>query len=251
MSGDSETSSAGLAVAARMMLRQADRATLATVLTGEARPYASLVGMATDIDGTPILLLSRLAEHTRAILEDPRVSLLIDGTAGFANPQQGPRVSLVGRAVPAGSARFAGRFLARHPAAELYAGFGDFAFYRIDIERMHWVGGFGRARWLAPLPACDAGTADRFEAVLPALRSAVEGPVGEGPAGADCLLGRLARLRLGRRGRRWRLAGVDPDGCDLGCGKKVHRLAFESPLPSAEDILATLMDLARNIQHAS
>lgn len=244
MSGESDVSSEGLAVAARMLLRHADRATLATVLAGRDGPYASLVGIATDVDATPILLLSRLAEHTRAILEESRVSLLIDGTHGFVNPQQGPRVSLLGRAVPDGAARLRRRFLARHPAAELYAGFGDFSVYRIDIERMHWVGGFGRARWLEPRPACDAAAAGRFDAALPALGRAID-------ERQDDLLRRIAHHRLRRRGRRWRLAGADPDGCDLACGKAVHRLAFETPVPVPEDILPVLIGLARNIQDAS
>ena len=104
-------------------------------------PYASLVLVAVDHDLSPILLLSDLAEHTKAIAADDRVSLLFDGTHGLDQPLTGPRVTLVGRAARTDDARLARRFLARHPDAEMYAGFKDFHFYRVAVERAHLVGG--------------------------------------------------------------------------------------------------------------
>jgi putative heme iron utilization protein len=223
-----------------MLLRQADRAALGTFLADQARPYVSLVGVATDIDGAPILLLSQLAEHTQAILKNPLVSLLIDGTAEFHNPQQGPRVTLLGHVVPGGDERLGRRFLARHPAAALYAGFGDFSFYTLIVERMHWVGGFGRAQWLAPRPACDASVARAFDAALPEVRAAIL------RHHADAL-GLIARRRLKKRSSDWHLAGIDPDGCDLARGKTVHRLAFPDPLASPDEVMAALIGLTRDI----
>ncbi len=229
-----------LAVIARMLLRQADRAAFGTLLADQGRPYVSLVGIATDIDGTPILLLSRLAEHTRAILKSPQGSLLIDGTAGFSNPQQGPRVTVVGQLMPSHDERLRRRFLARHPSAALYAGFGDFSFYALVVERMHWVGGFGRAQWLTPRPACDAPAAQAFDAALPELQAALEREQAD-------LLGRIARRRLKKRSRDWRLVGIDPDGCDLAGGKTVRRLSFDEPLVSPDGVIPALTDLVRNI----
>src|SRR6185437_2650559 len=84
------------AVIARRLVRGADRGTLATALEGW--PYASLVLVATAPDGAPLLLLSTLARHTANIAAEPRVSLLVDGTAGLADPLTGPRASLLGRA---------------------------------------------------------------------------------------------------------------------------------------------------------
>src|SRR6266851_6240948 len=86
--------------AVRDLVRGLDRAALATALPVQsgAWPYASLVLVAVDHDLAPILLLSDLAEHTKAIAADSRVSLLFDGTAGFDQPLTGPRVSLLGRA---------------------------------------------------------------------------------------------------------------------------------------------------------
>ncbi len=224
-----------------MLLRQADRAALGTLLAGRQRPYVSLVGIATDIDGTPILLLSRLAEHTRAILQDPQASLLIDGTAAFDNPQQGPRVSLLGRLVADDEDRLPRRFLARHPAAALYAGFGDFAFYRLVVERMHWVGGFGRARWLVAKPACDETLARAFDTALPSLRDAIDRHHG-------AMLARIVRRRFKTDEEDWHLSAVDPDGCDVVAGDKALRLSFAGPLASPDRLIAALGGLARHIE---
>ena len=141
------------ATAVHGLLRRLDRAALATVLPeaggdGTAWPYASLVLVALDHGLAPILLLSDLAEHSKAISADARVSLLFDGTAGLDAPLTGPRVTLVGRAAPADDLEARRRFLARHPDAAMYAGFRDFRFYRVTPERAHLVGGFGKIHWL-------------------------------------------------------------------------------------------------------
>ncbi|HEY7688786.1 MAG TPA: pyridoxamine 5'-phosphate oxidase family protein [Dongiaceae bacterium] len=135
----------------RDLLRAARQASLATSLpaaTYQAWPYASLVLMAIAADGAPILLLSDLSEHAKNIAADSRVSLLIDGTAGRKDPLTGPRVSLLGRAVRADDAELKARFLARQPRAKVYAGFGDFHIYKVQVERAHFVAGFGRIHWI-------------------------------------------------------------------------------------------------------
>jgi len=133
---------------ARALLREAQRATLATLLDGA--PYASLVLVAEDEDGSPILLLSDLAEHAKNLKRDKRASLLIDGTAGLADALAGPRVTLLGSFERKNDERLKARFLARHPSAATYAGFGDFACYRMNVARAHLVEGFGRIAWIAP-----------------------------------------------------------------------------------------------------
>ncbi len=142
---------------ARRMLAEAREATLATAFAGarpdeRGWPYASLVLLATDARGMPLLLLSDLAEHTRNLRDDPRVSLLIDATQGHADRLAEPRLTLLGRAAviadDADRADARTRFLARHPPAATYAGFGDFRFYRVTPDRAHLVAGFGRIRWI-------------------------------------------------------------------------------------------------------
>ena len=111
-------------------------------------PYASLVLVAADLDASPLLLLSDLAQHSRNIAFDPRVSLLLDGTEGHADPLAGPRLTLLGRAEAVADPRLLARFAARHPSSALYAGFADFRLYRVAVERGHLVAGFGRIDWI-------------------------------------------------------------------------------------------------------
>src|SRR5262249_21981169 len=149
-----------------------DRASLASALPredGPAWPYASLVLVAVDHDLAPILLLSNLAEHAKAIAADSRVSLLFDGTADFDQPLTGPRVSLLGRAARTGDDGLKKRFLAHHPDAEVYASFKDFNFYRVAPERAHLVGGFGKICWLTMadlLPEPAAALAESEAAIV-------------------------------------------------------------------------------------
>ena len=131
-----------LAVFGRLLARGCTRAALATSLNGA--PYASLVLFAVDVDASPLLLLSDLAQHSRNIAFDPRVSLLLDATQGHPDPLTGARLTLLGRALPADDPRCLARFLAHHPSSAGYAGFPDFRLYRVVIERGHLVAGFGR-----------------------------------------------------------------------------------------------------------
>ena len=93
-------------------------------------------------------MLSDLAEHSRNIAADDRVSLLIDGTAGYDDPLPGPRLTVLVRTRRNADANHRQRFLARHPEAALYADFNDFAIYRIALDRAHLVAGFGRIDWI-------------------------------------------------------------------------------------------------------
>lgn len=130
----------------RNLMRAQATAALGTAMEGA--PYVSLVLVAFDADGAPLLLLSRLAQHTRNLLADPRVSLLFDGTAGLDEPLTGPRLTVLGSAAPCSDAGAMDRYLTRHPSAGAYAGFSDFDLYRVVIARGHLVAGFGKIRWI-------------------------------------------------------------------------------------------------------
>ncbi len=226
----------------RTLLRGLDRASLATSLPAEpvGWPYASLVLVAVDHDLSPILLLSDLAEHTKAIKADGRVSLLFDGTAGLDQPLTGPRATVLGRAERTGDERLKARFLARHPDAALYAGFKDFSVYRIAIERAHLVGGFGKIRWI-----------DAAELAPPQVSGLAEAEPGivshmnEDHADAVQL---YATKLIGLAGSGWKMTGIDPEGIDLRRGGQVARLEFDAPLLAANEarkVLVALVGKAR------
>lgn len=221
----------------RDLVRGLDRAALATALPAEGGnwPYASLVLVAVDHDLSPILLLSDLAEHTKAIAADDRVSLLFDGTHGLDQPLTGPRVTLVGRAARSDDTRLARRFLARHPDAEIYAGFKDFHFYRVAVERAHLVAGFGKIRWLSAVElnaAPAAGLADAEGGIVSHMND----------DHADAVQLYAGKL-LGLAGSDWRMTGIDAEGIDLRQRGQVARLAFDVPLAAASEARKVLVSL--------
>ncbi len=234
----------------RDLVRGRDRAALATALpdpAGAGRwPYASLVLVAVDHDLSPILLLSDLADHSKAIAADARVSLLFDGTAGFEQPLTGPRVSLLGRAARTDDERLKRRFLARHPDAAMYAGFKDFKFYRIAVERAHLVGGFGKIHWLAAAELMPAALAGPF-AAFGKVEDDIVAHMNADHADAIQL---YAQRLLGLSGEGWKMTGIDAEGLDLRRGGQVARLAFEAPLAGPEQARATLVNLVAKARTA-
>src|ERR1700730_14060037 len=134
---------------AKELLRSVRAGALATLAPGNAFPFASLVNVATTPDGSPILLLSRLAAHTRHLASDPRLALRLVQT-GRGQPPAHPHVTIMGAGEcvidPDGRASLKARFLAKHPESALYADFGDFAFWRVAMEKEHFNGGCARAR---------------------------------------------------------------------------------------------------------
>lgn len=227
----------------RALLRGLDRATLATALppppggeSGIPWPYASLVLAAVDHDLSPILLLSDLAEHTNAITSDGRVSLLFDGTGGLDQPLTGARVTLLGRAARTTDERLGQRFLAHHPDAAMYAGFKDFHFYRVALERAHLVAGFGKIRWLE--------AADLLPVPVPAdLAESESGIVSHMNEDHADALQLYAQKLLGLPGTDWRMTGIDAEGIDLRWAGQVARLPFDAPLASVAEARKALVAL--------
>jgi putative heme iron utilization protein len=229
----------------RELIRSRDRAALATALPAEggARPYASLVLVAVDHDLSPILLMSDLAEHSKAIAADPRVSLLFDGTAGLAQPLTGPRATVMGWAARTDDERLKRRFLRHHPDAALYAGFGDFHFYRVTLERTHLVGGFGKIRWIEPAEL-------RAVPALAELAGSEEGIVAHMNGDhADAVQLYAAKL-LGLPGTGWTMTGIDAEGIDLRSAGDVARLRFETPMTAAAEARPVLVSLVAEARKA-
>src|SRR5690349_19536820 len=135
--------------AAKKLLREGRSGALATLMPGSGDPYCSLVNVATAADGAPLLLISKLAVHTKNILADPRVSLMIDERKP-GDPLEGARVMLMGTAAATDDPQVRARYLARQPEAEMFAGFADFSFYRVELKSAHLVAGFGRIVDLTP-----------------------------------------------------------------------------------------------------
>ncbi len=222
----------------RRLVRCSLTAALATLDQASGYPYASLVVVATTAAGAPVLLLSRLAKHTRNLVGDKRASLLFDGTSRSADPLSGSRVTLVGRLAPCDSAAVRDRFLARHPTAENYVDFTDFGFYSLSIESAHFIGGFGR---IVEVPASDVLVDTAQAAALLAAEQDIVVHMNQHHADAVSL---CATRLLGQTEGPWRMVGMDPEGADLQAGGRLTRLVFATRVLTPEDARRELAHLA-------
>jgi len=227
---------------AKGLLRATRAGALATIDRNTGHPFASLVNVATDVDGSPVILVSRLATHTANLEVDGRASLLLAAT-GKGDPLAHPRLTLLGtfaqvvrddRQEP----RLRRRFLARHPKSELYAGFADFSFWRLSAVSAHLNGGFARA---ADMKAADVmtevfGAENLIEAEAGAVAHMNEDH-------ADTLRLYATKL-LGAEDGPWRLTGLDPEGLDLARGDATLRLPFPERVTNAEQLRKVVVDLA-------
>lgn len=226
---------------AKTIMRVARFGGLAALQPETGYPIASRVAVATDVDGTPFILTSTLSGHTSAILNDPRCSLLV-GEPGKGDPLAHARVTLFANAERAerGSSlheRLRRRYLARHPKAELYVDFGDFAFFRLEIGGASLNGGFGKAYELSRNDLVSGGDISSFSN----YEDGVVEHMNQDHRDAVAL---YAQVLCRAPPANWRLAAVDPEGIDLVAGDLVERLWFDMPLESPEQLRGVLVDLA-------
>jgi heme iron utilization protein len=232
----------------RTLLSRARHGTLCTLARDpEGVPFGSLVALASDAAGRPLLLLSELAEHTRNLHGSPRASILVTAAATGADDLLAhARVTLVGscaRIDDDASTRAArDTFLAAHPSAATYASFKDFAMYRLDPSAVRYVGGFGRMSWVDPadyaaaepdpLAPHEAGIVehmndDHHDAVLAYARAL---------AGIDAAT-RAQMLAVDRHG--FDLVAVTPDG------ERRARVSFPEDVTSPDAARRALIALVQ------
>lgn len=222
---------------AKQLLRTVRAGTLATLGQDDGMPFASLVTVATAIEGSPLLLLSGLAAHTANVDADPRASILLAAT-GKGDPLAHPRLTVLGRIERTEDDAARRRFLARHPKAALYADFPDFSFRRMAVENAHLNGGFARAARLAAAELLtDMAGADD-------LATAEEGALAHmNEDHADAI--RLYATRLaGAPDAEWRATGCDPEGLDMTAGDLTCRVTFPDRVTDGGGLRRTLVALA-------
>src|SRR5579859_4415329 len=225
---------------AKDLLRATRAGALATIDRNTGHPFSSLVNVATDTDGSPLILVSRLSTHTANIEADPRASVLLAAT-GKGDPLAHPRLTVIGafarieRDRP-DFARVQRRFLLRHPKSKLYAGFGDFSFWRLDVTSAHLNGGFARA---ADLKASDVITPlDGAQEIVEIEEGAVEHMNADH---ADAVRLYATKL-LGEEDGAWQVTGVDPEGLDLALGDRTARMAFAARVTTGLVLRKTLAE---------
>jgi putative heme iron utilization protein len=225
---------------AKSLLRRSRQGALATLMAESGDPYCSLVNVASAPDGAAILLISRLAIHTRNLLADPRVSLMLDERAP-GDPLEGARIMVAGRAEEATGDDRDGlrrRYLNAHPSAETFVDFKDFSFFRIRPSGAHLVAGFGRIVDLKPEQfLTEVGDA---APLIEAEQGAVE-HMNEDHREAMNL---YATKLLGAESADWRCTGCDPEGFDMQADATTLRLEFPSRVTDPGELRKTLVKLA-------
>jgi putative heme iron utilization protein len=233
---------------AKGLLRATRSGSLATLDRNTGHPFASLVNVATDVDGSPLILVSRLSTHTANLEVDGRASLLLAST-GKGDPLAHARLTLLGTFAQvtresADAPRVRRRFLARHPKSELYVGFADFSFWRLGVVSAHLNGGFARA---ADLKAADVLT---DMAGADELIETEDGAVTHMNADHAEAVRLYATKLLGADDGKWRLTGLDPDGLDLALGDATLRLPFPERVTGAAQLRKVVVDLAAKARAA-
>jgi putative heme iron utilization protein len=228
---------------AKSLLRATRAGTLGTLDRNTGHPFASLVNVATDVDGSPVILTSRLSTHTANLEHDARASILLAET-GKGDPLAHPRLTVLGAFAriekeSAHEARVRRRFLARHPKSELYAGFGDFSFWRMTVASAHLNGGFARA---ADLTAADVLTDLSGADEMIAAEEGAVAHMNEDHTEATLL---YATKLLGEEEGPWRISGIDPDGVDLTAGDRTARLPFAERVTGAGPMRMALVAFAK------
>ena len=233
---------------ARHLVRTGRSGALATNDAG-GMPFASLVALATDIDGSPVILTSQLSTHTQHLDADPRCSLLVAPT-GKGDPLAHPRVTFRGearkidRAAPDG-ARIRRRYLAHHPKAALYVDFPDFAFWRLEIAAASLNGGFGRAYRMS---ASDVLLHPDQVADFAAIEAEAVEHMNADHADAVSL---YATRLCGAKPGDWTMTSLDPEGALLTLGDTILRLKFPQILNTANELRPMLVALAKSARQHS
>ena len=206
-------------------------------------PYASFVTFALAA-GDPVFLISRLAEHTRNLLGDARASLLAH-ESGNADPLANGRVTLIGRCRQlqrAESTQERAAYLGVHPGAAYYVDFDDFAFWRMHVEAVRYIGGYGRMSWV--------GADDFRGATADPLASSAERILSHmNEDHADALLKYARVFTRAHDAERATMTAIDRHGFEMTVtspsGIGPARIAFDAPLTSAEDARVKLVALVR------
>lgn len=228
---------------ARTLVEATNTGALAT-LTADGDPWASLVAYG-RLDGAPVLCLSRMAEHGRNLHADGRASIVIAAPPSDVDPLTTGRVTLAGRAEqPSGDEAGATReaLLAGIPGAHVYVDFGDFTTWILRVERVRWVGGYGRM---------DSATPEDY-------RAASADPVAPTAAGAvahlnedhaDALLDMARALTGYTDATAVSCTGADRYGLDLMLdtprGRAPARVGFAEPCTEPGGLRAATVELTR------
>lgn len=233
--------------AAKDIMRLSRYGAIAVLEAETSHPIVTRTNCALTMEGDPVFLMSDLAAHTKGLKQDARSSLML-GEPGKGDPLAHPRLTLIGNTTAVGTvtdseqkreALQRGRYITRHPKAELYNQLPDFHLYQMKIERALFNAGFGKAYTLT---RADLILPDEMTSNLKHAESGIISHMNEDHGDA---IDHYAKEHCNHQGENWRMTGCDPEGVDLMRGDEAARLNFETPCLTAEDMRKMLINLAQ------
>ena len=236
----------------RTLVASASRGTLCTLAVDPpGYPYGSVATYGLDDRGNPLFFVSLMAEHTQNAIRDPRASLLVsEPVPDGADPLASGRVTLLGRLDRVDREVAQERYLVANPTAAYYIEFGDFVFYRLDVESIRYVGGYGRMSWVDAA----AYAAAEPDPLAPAAAGII-GHMNADHAEAQVL---YCRHLAGRpETTRATMSAVDRYGFEMVAegpnGRAAVRLGFPRPCSTGEEVRQAMVAMvaeARRLRDA-
>ena len=226
------------AITARCLLNHQNMGVLSTQSVDvEGYPFGSIVPYALNYDGEPVMLISDLAQHTRNIKRNNKVSLTVfDRYAD--DPQASGRLTWIGDAevINPSDTETRGRYLRYFPSAESYFETHDFAFYCIHLRRARFIGGFGQIYWV-----------EKDDLLLEnPFRKSETGIVKHMNEDHELALRHYCTMIKGIEVQSVAMAGIDSEGFDLLADGRKLRIDFNAPIRTMEEARATLAKLAKS-----
>lgn len=225
------------AAEARQFLSATHSGVLSTISARlEGYPFGSIAPFVLDHDGNPLILISTIAEHTKNIQADARVSL-IAFDPGASDMQAGARLTVIGKAIPMDKDEaLRARYLRYFPQAEGYFDMHDFLFHRIEVEQARFIGGFGKIHWI---PGDELrAPANRLAAQEAAILDHMNADHAEN-------LSAYCRHVHGIEAAQAIMIGIDTAGFDVRANDKLLRFAFDTPVTDAQEARQALVALAK------
>lgn len=222
---------------ARRLLQHEDTGVLSTISVDVAGyPFGSIVPYALDGAGRPAILISDIAQHTRNIARDPRVSLTVFDRRA-ADPQASGRLTWIGDVVPIDPAdtEIRERYLRYFPSSASYFEMHDFSFFRIELRRARFIGGFGQIFWVEPAAMLVENPFSRSEA----------GIVEHMNLDHQKALVHYCRTFARVDPREVTMTGIDAEGFDMRADGRKIRIDFDEPISTPDEARAVLVRLAR------
>jgi putative heme iron utilization protein len=200
-----------------------------------------MMPFAVDETGRPVFFISSLAMHTANLLEDPRASLLITQPDVSGDPLGAARLTLVGTARTAPAAEVSELYLSHYENARQWQDFTDFAYYRLDIAGVYFIGGFGVMGWVTPEEYA-AAAPDPLAAAAPDIIQHMNSDHGDS-------LRRIVARHAGEAVDEASMTAEDRLGFHvrLKTGGEVHglRVGFPREVRDTNDVRSVLIEMVR------